>query len=112
MLLSVETITDILIESGVGILVVFIALTLLVFAFNMSGKLSQRTLKKRSIKAGTPAESVSTLDSDNMTAISLALHLYLDEEIHDQESNVITIKRIQRRYSPWSSKLYGMNNFQ
>jgi len=39
----------------------------------------------------------------------MALHLFYDE-VHDDESNVITIKRIERRYSPWSSKIYGINN--
>jgi len=42
-------------------------------------------------------------------AIAMALHLYYDE-VHDTESNVITIKRIERRYSPWSSKIYGVIN--
>ena len=40
-------------------------------------------------------------------AIAMALHMYYDE-VHDDESNVITIKRIERRYSPWSSKIYGL----
>ncbi len=112
MILLVSTISEILVESAIGILVVFIALTLLVFSFITSGKLSQRTLKKRVIKSGKTEETIATLDINEMTAISLALHLYLEQEIHDQESNIITIKRIQRRYSPWSSKIYSMNNFQ
>lgn len=112
MILEISSTGDILLESGVGITVVFIALTLLVFAFMLSAKLSQNTLKKRSIKSGTPETSIATLDTEKMTAISLALHLYLEQEIHDTESNVITIKRIQKRYSPWSSKIYNMNNFQ
>ena len=45
----------------------------------------------------------------DMIAIAMALHLFYDE-VHDNESNVITIKRIERRYSPWSSKIYGINN--
>jgi hypothetical protein len=45
----------------------------------------------------------------DVIAIAMALHLFLDE-VHDNESNVITIKRIERRYSPWSSKIYGINN--
>ena len=45
----------------------------------------------------------------DMVAIAMALHLYYDE-VHDDESNVITIKRIERRYSPWSSKIYGIHN--
>ena len=47
--------------------------------------------------------------SGDIVAIAMALHLFYDE-VHDNESNVITIKRIERRYSPWSSKIYGINN--
>lgn len=52
------------------------------------------------------------INNRDIVALSMALHLYLNDSIHDDESNVITIKRIQRRYSPWSSKIYSMNNFQ
>ncbi|MDP4239428.1 MAG: hypothetical protein Q8904_08170 [Bacteroidota bacterium] len=48
--------------------------------------------------------------STDVVAIAMALHLYYGE-VHDNESNVITIKRIERRYSPWSSKIYGTNNY-
>ena len=47
--------------------------------------------------------------SADIVAIAMALHLFYDE-VHDDESNIITIKRIERRYSPWSSKIYGINN--
>jgi hypothetical protein len=65
---------------------------------------------------GNKAKSPS-IDNDNkgevpsadVVAIAMALHLYYGE-VHDDESNVITIKRIERRYSPWSSKIYGTNN--
>ncbi len=60
----------------------------------------------------TSTEKSSEKQDDAVfAAISLALHLYLNDQ-HDVESNVITIKRIQKRYSPWSSKIYSMNNFQ
>jgi hypothetical protein len=49
------------------------------------------------------------IPTTDIVAIAMALHLYYDE-VHDDESNVITIKRIERRYSPWSSKIYGTNN--
>jgi len=53
-------------------------------------------------------ESVE-IPTTEIVAIAMALHLFYDE-VHDDESNVITIKRIERRYSPWSSKIYGINN--
>jgi hypothetical protein len=49
------------------------------------------------------------IPTTEIVAIAMALHLFYDE-VHDDESNVITIKRIERRYSPWSSKIYGINN--
>jgi hypothetical protein len=60
------------------------------------------------------SESVATVAADealsgDIVAIAMALHKFYDE-VHDNESNVITIKRIERRYSPWSSKIYGVIN--
>lgn len=42
--------------------------------------------------------------------IGYAIHLYLNE-IHDLEKMQITIQKTIRPYSPWSSKLYGMNRY-
>jgi hypothetical protein len=41
-------------------------------------------------------------------AIAMTL-LELDNEVHDVENTVLTISRTQRPYSPWSSKIYGLN---
>lgn len=48
-------------------------------------------------------------DNNEIAAAIMALHFYLDES-HDQESNILTIKNIEKRYSPWNSKIHGMNN--
>lgn len=40
-------------------------------------------------------------------AIGLAIHLYFSER-HDKESAVLTINRVAKLYSPWSSKIYGL----
>ena len=37
----------------------------------------------------------------------MAIHLYY-AEIHDKEDAVLTINKISRTYSPWSSKIYGL----
>lgn len=44
-------------------------------------------------------------------AIAMALYLHFNE-MHDEESNVITIQRVSKTYSPWSSKIYNMRNFR
>jgi Na+-transporting methylmalonyl-CoA/oxaloacetate decarboxylase gamma subunit len=41
--------------------------------------------------------------------ISMAIYMYLAEQ-HDYESGVVTIKTVRKAYSPWNSKIYGMNN--
>lgn len=51
-----------------------------------------------------------TGDADK-AAIAAALYLYFNE-IHDEESNIITVKRVSKTYSPWSSKLYSMRNLR
>jgi hypothetical protein len=61
-------------------------------------------------KTNNPSKGTKgEVPSGDIVAIAMALHLFIDE-VHDNESNVITIKRIERRYSPWSSKIYGINN--
>lgn len=46
---------------------------------------------------------------DEIAAIAMALHLYKNE-LHDSESLTLTINKISRVYSPWSSKIYGIMN--
>jgi len=65
--------------------------------------------KKKLVKAGKKEEEIVDIAANEIAAISMALHLFMND-IHDEESNVITIKRIERRYSPWNSKIYGLNN--
>jgi len=60
-------------------------------------------------KQTSTSKDKGEIPSADVVAIAMALHLFYDE-VHDDESNVITIKRIERRYSPWSSKIYGTNN--
>jgi len=75
--------------------------------------ISFKLIRGRNAKSGKTNEfsgkSKGEIPTTDVVAIAMALHLYYDE-VHDDESNVITIKRIERRYSPWSSKIYGINN--
>ncbi|MCL2502045.1 MAG: hypothetical protein FWE99_02825 [Bacteroidales bacterium] len=43
-------------------------------------------------------------------AIAAAIHLY-GEELHDVENAVLTINKVSRTYSPWSSKIHGLNTY-
>ncbi len=69
----------------------------------------EKLFGKKEKSASTTDKDVNEIPSGDIAAIAMALHLFYDE-VHDNESNVITIKRIERRYSPWSSKIYGVIN--
>ncbi len=104
---------DILSEAFIGILIVFSALALLVVVFTLIARVNVARAKQKKNKLGVKEENIDTLDVEKTAVMFLALHLYMQElNKHDEESNIITIERIQRRYSPWNSKYYNMNNFQ
>jgi hypothetical protein len=49
------------------------------------------------------------ITGDENAAICAALYLYFTE-LHDEEKYVMTVKKVSRTYSPWSSKIYGIFN--
>lgn len=90
----------------------FVSLALLVFVFLRLPKIVNINLKKLLSKNKTKVEIKEDdyiIEGNVTAAISLALHMYYNE-LHDEESNIVTIKKIRKAYSPWSSKIYGVNN--
>lgn len=101
-----------------GFLMVFIILVSLVLVISILGKIlapKVRVLKApKSDKATTTDVHEDEYEENHLSAeygaaIAMAIHLYF-AEVHDEESQIITIKNVERRYSPWSSKIYGLNN--
>jgi len=94
----------------VGWLIVFAALVLLVILFTQVPKLiyynTRKQLKLKNKNAVVTDDDLH-ISGDVNAAISMALYLFFNEQ-HDDESNVITIKRVRKVYSPWSSKIYGL----
>lgn len=96
----------------VGIGVVFTALFTLTIIFTQIPKLLKTQMRIKFRKAGKKIqdeECCADISGETNAAIALALHLYMNE-IHDNESNVMTITNVSRRYSPWSSKIYGLRS--
>jgi len=93
----------------VGYLIVFIALIALYFVFHyipiILNTITKRKLKKRGVKEEVIEDL--TISGEVSAAISTALYLYFNE-MHDDEKTVLTIKKISKRYSPWSSKIYNV----
>lgn len=95
--------------SVVGYIIVFAALVLLaLFISRLKNILTikQRKKLKESGHRAAEIEDLSITDETN-AAIAMAIHLYY-AEVHDLENTVLTIKKVQRPYSPWSSKIHGL----
>ncbi len=96
--------------------VVFSALLFLFLIFLFIGRMNVRAARKKHAKLEQiknqeihpvlPAEG-EMIHGEELAAIALALFQY-QNDLHDIESNVITINKVARAYSPWSSKIYGL----
>jgi len=98
----------------VGYVVVFVSLVLLFTLFKQIPRILNIQTRRRLRKEGKlkcAEETELQMAGDTNAAIAMALYMYFDE-IHDEEDMVLTMKRVQRRYSPWSSKIYNVTNFQ
>jgi Na+-transporting methylmalonyl-CoA/oxaloacetate decarboxylase gamma subunit len=99
--------------SIVGYLIVLSALAFLFGVYSFVPKLLDAYTRQQLRKQGKKCAEKDTLDlsGDESAAIATAVYYILSEH-HDLESGTITIKNISKRYSPWSSKIYSMNNYQ
>lgn len=43
------------------------------------------------------------------SVIALALHLYINR-VREYENSIITMQKVMKPYSPWSSKIYGIRH--
>lgn len=88
--------------------VVFVALILLYIVFKNTRRLYAIDLKKLFKREGKILPEISEtedISGEVNAAIAMALHLFRSE-YHDHEETVLTIKKVARSYSPWSSKIY------
>lgn len=97
----------------IAMAVVFTSLALLYVFFKTIGTFFvRRTNKAKKAKTaeGTEIEHEEDLSGEVSAAIAMALHLY-HSEFHDEENTVLTIKKVARTYSPWSSKIYTLRKY-
>lgn len=89
--------------------VVFIGLFLLFVIFKQIGKLSISASKRNVRKSGaaTTAADAGQESGEIFAAIATALYEMSDDN-HDIENTVLTIHKVARNYSPWSSKIYSL----
>jgi Na+-transporting methylmalonyl-CoA/oxaloacetate decarboxylase gamma subunit len=94
--------------------VVFIGLILLYVAFKVIGKSSVKLTKRNAMKAHGITDKTEAkekfegeLSGEQCAAIAMAMHEYMND-VHDVEDMVLTMQKVGRTYSPWSSKIYTL----
>ena len=95
-----------------GYIIVFMALVLLYFVFTFLSKGLLFKTKRKLIKSGKVIADNKDLHISGEVTAAIAMAIYLSRDLHDEESDVLTIKRISKTYSPWNSKIYGMRNYR
>lgn len=92
--------------------IVFSALLVLCLCFYGIGKIGASVSRLNKMRAhGVEKHEVEkgavVHDSgEEIAAIAMALYDHLNA--HDTENTVLTINKVKRAYSPWSSKIYGL----
>ena len=102
---------DLVVTIG-GFCIVITALIILFLIFTGFSKLINKDFKKKKVETSGKAPRTSTAAGwkvDDDLAVVIGLALSLSQEVHDTEADEVTITRVERRYSPWSSKIYGLN---
>ena len=107
--------------AAIAMSVVFLALLMLFLVFKQIGmqmiairiRRTKRQIHKQiEIKKEAALWNASVKNDEFavFAAIAAAIHLY-GEELHDVENTVLTINKVSRTYSPWSSKIHGLNSY-
>lgn len=100
--------------SIVAMIVVFSGLVMLYLSFKVVGAISVKLAKRNAMKAQgitdkkeAKEKAIGTESGEIFAVIALALHQYQDN-VHDIEDTILTINKVKRNYSPWSSKIYTL----
>lgn len=105
-------------ENGFGMTImamciVFSALLMLCLSFYAIGTIGKRMSRSNKIKSSgadhkdKEVRAATGHDSgEEIAAIVMALHEHFNA--HDAENTILTINKVKRAYSPWSSKIYGL----
>lgn len=100
----------------IAMCIVIGALVVLSVLFLIFGKISEKLITKRKKEAKEAASHSlenhhELAPGEVIAAISLALAEHFGEG-HDVEDTILTIRRMQKAYSPWNSKIYNLRPAQ
>lgn len=94
--------------------VVFCGLILLYISFKVVGNIAVKLGEKNAMKATgitdkaeAKEKNLGSHSGEEAAAIAMALHEFMNDA-HDVEDMILTINKVKRTYSPWSSKIYTL----
>jgi Na+-transporting methylmalonyl-CoA/oxaloacetate decarboxylase gamma subunit len=95
-----------------GYCIVLAALSFVAYFFTRLHTFQDFLTKRRiSVRetSGKDEKPKVIMTGEENAAIAAALYLFFSE-LHDEEKYVMTIRKVSKTYSPWSSKIYGIWN--
>ena len=97
-----------------GLIIVFTALLILSLFFKFGLPVMLYTYKIITKGPDKKIKDISLASNKKFTGeeaavIAAAIHMYRSEQ-HNFENPILTIKKAEKSYSPWSSKIYGVQN--
>jgi glutaconyl-CoA/methylmalonyl-CoA decarboxylase subunit delta len=97
-----------------GYCIVFLSFFLIALLFTVIPKILSWNVRRKFISKGDESKkalSGNMIPGEVSASIGMAISLYLDE-LHDQETAILTIRKVGKSYSPWNSKIYNVINFK
>jgi hypothetical protein len=74
--------------------------------------LKKKTKKKEEVKpVAAKSAPKKSADDEIAVVIATAIYLHTEQQVTEKQDLKMTIKRIDKPYSPWSSKIYMMRKW-
>ncbi|MBB6460854.1 OadG family protein [Flammeovirga kamogawensis] len=103
-----------LVVTLVGLGLVFLTLTILFLVFSYVMPVIMNWINrepKKKVVEEVKGPKVANASGEVNAVIAAAIYNYI-EEAHDDEDTILTIQKVKKAYSPWSSKIYAVHGSQ
>lgn len=102
--------------AAMAMIIVFMALLLLCVCFYIISRIGARKSQRNKARSYGMTEALTGRQNltaapehdsgEEIAAVVMALHEHLNA--HDKENTILTINKVRKSYSPWSSKIYSL----
>ncbi|MCK9163698.1 MAG: OadG family transporter subunit [Bacteroidales bacterium] len=97
--------------STVFLALIVIFIVILIFGGSIIKLQKRKAIKQVQADSSQSVKDISRVSGEEFAAIAAAIYMYNDQ-LHDEENAILTINKVSKTYSPWSSKLHNMNVYR